>query len=909
MDEMARPIATAQIATGRRRYEIRPDDGGWMLHQELSDMMDAGRITTSKIKANTTIEFGDKEVSDWCVVNNGDISGMCLRMIAPATTEALILETYEHSTGYFGYGPNDATIPFGSVSECWEFQSSADGLHMEQTQKYQWKEVGGVKYPVISCFGIFQDEGLCPNLHFVAGIRRAGMSQDTITWWEAYRQRYDLRSRVYYEEPNNCPRLGTNIGFGDEGYSGVYWNLFIPLRGKPLLEMCSRIPGGGVVRTPVAWTGGDLSAVDTASMSDNGVSYRIGVLGDCICVSEGDWDSGFAYYRPPNVAQPIVASGSIHMTNFPGMMTGWLYPLVPPRTPSHDPWILSEPLDLFGAYAAERTSYRVYGTSLTAQLQTVWPTSPPDWWPSYTKTDTVWFPDLAPDGYTIVGDEMVVTEYEKYAEWPPIGPPGEWPLTPPWDWPSEEQWPPVDESGDLRACPDPVQRADPDLSGGDVTFNYIGVGSDDPQTRLQWRLIANPTIHHPDGADVITYTTPFIEAVQVSQSAAITDNGAPTFSDITAPYQVTVEDELEEQPSSHWYEIEVENNPGAGTNFDVSSLRLGSMVKLWLGTLYKSGTTATDYHGTYVLIQTPRTFSKGTLALTDLYGMICLCDWDFGPMDFREWDLHDAMSMVMNLLGIGSAWYDFEDLGVTLKGKDKWKSDIGDNVGAILTNLAVKGGHRALLRYDPTQDKLVTVCPYCLTKRTAENYLTHQDAGWLSTGCLAADVARAGETGVDKILYAYNPSGVESLDIIQDITVEETALKSGEFANRVTVVGADVRGFPRWYRLTNQDAIGPDTAPGAAYVGWPISHVEQDRGLESASAVRARTWDVYGKMATRHTVLRSVKGSWITDLSPGHVVQVYGAAHQGAHGKKYRVLGVKPNPVEMSTTILAREMV
>jgi hypothetical protein len=62
-------------------------------------------------------------------------------------------------------------------------------------------------------------------------------------------------------------------------------------------------------------------------------------------------------------------------------------------------------------------------------------------------------------------------------------------------------------------------------------------------------------------------------------------------------------------------------------------------------------------------------------------------------------------------------------------------------------------------------------------------------------------------------------------------------------------------------------------------------------------------------MATRHTVLRSVKGSWITDLSPGHVVQVYGAAHQGAHGKKYRVLGVKPNPVEMSTTILAREMV
>jgi len=201
-------------------------------------------------------------------------------------------------------------------------------------------------------------------------------------------------------------------------------------------------------------------------------------------------------------------------------------------------------------------------------------------------------------------------------------------------------------------------------------------------------------------------------------------------------------------------------------------------------------------------------------------------------------------------------------------------------------------------------------CPFAeWTKRTSSDYLTHQDNGWLSTGCLAADIVRAGGTGIDKILYANDPAATETLNIAQAIEVEETALREGEYANRVTVVGADNRGYPRWWRWEHPSAIAPDATLDTQYVGWPISKVERDEGLESISSVYRRSVDLDGKLYGRHTVLRSVKGSWITDLFPGMVIQVYGAARQGADGKNYRVLGVKPNPRDMATTIMAREMV
>jgi hypothetical protein len=338
--------------------------------------------------------------------------------------------------------------------------------------------------------------------------------------------------------------------------------------------------------------------------------------------------------------------------------------------------------------------------------------------------------------------------------------------------------------------------------------------------------------------------------------------------------------------------------------------------------------------GEYIVAAVSRGREKLQVTFADIMAMLALHQWDSGDADFRLWNPAAAVGFILNWAGVPSAGFALEDLGFTLEwsswGSQEWRyrdKQVLDMVADILW----RGQAHCALWYDIHDNTIKSGCPYCRTARTADNYLSHQSNGWNSSGCVVADVARAGAGGVDVVLAASSVfiNGKSINQIFMDGESERSALSRQDYANKITVYGQTPDGQEIAQSWTNQAAIAPTGAITDEYLGWVVSKVVRDTSLQSMTALAARMEELKQAAVEDAFELRNAKTPlqlWMapppypddeehpgapatpTALRGGHVVMIQGGNSQGINELKLRVKSVSHDAGSGYTTFTAREM-
>jgi len=427
--------------------------------------------------------------------------------------------------------------------------------------------------------------------------------------------------------------------------------------------------------------------------------------------------------------------------------------------------------------------------------------------------------------------------------------------------------------------------------------------------------------------DIYTYTTPFIQMVTIWQEPNITDNGALSFTDIDLPYELSLSSELGTS-TSQTYRIVVDNRLALDSDAaeagesPTADLKPGRVVKVVAGWSYTNGYEFTEELGQYQIVVPQRDATLGSFDLTDILGMLALSEWDKGRLSFIGWNPANAIEFLLRLYGIGPDWYDIEDLGLKLfVGQDPsnqtWSWKAGTSIVQILTDLAEKGGRGAAIWYDGSDNKIKTGCKYCRTKRSAFNWYSHQDNGWNSTGCRAADIARVqantGRTdGIDYVIIAgqADASDKTSLNFSEDLVGEIQLLRRGQYANRITVIGQAPDGRPLSAFWRDDDALyeQPDGSLGDKYIGFPVSRVVTDHNLQTQDAVNARLAELAHELgAWPFTIQLTIPMH--TSIKPGYVIKIEGGKALEANGEIFRIQNIQHDVRSGRSEILARHMV
>ncbi|HUX76025.1 MAG TPA: hypothetical protein VMY40_05220, partial [Anaerolineae bacterium] len=355
------PKITVELAESRQReYHIGAGSEGLWVYDDLASLAQAGKLTPSVFPANTLLQFGSQEVSQIIAIDRQHLKGILPRPIYRQPLPAIRGDGtptrrwgVETSTGapdwptaagtvhndfldYYAFTPTD--------TDNWDFTLRQDGLLYDMTQKVAYENDGtniddwvrsevGFNGPEIAEVG--GTWGQAPNPFFTVGFRRQALSELFIGALE------DARAA-----DAATPLCGTTIGWGGmhviiegsgESAEGYYtcpygkWMLYCPLVGKPVLYewVGSDWPWGPDDTShfvPRPWTEGDLSDIKAEDAAEKGYTYHIGTMGHAICVSEGGFDGQgqFAYYLVDDRDEPVVPSGAILVSNFPGQFTCWL---------------------------------------------------------------------------------------------------------------------------------------------------------------------------------------------------------------------------------------------------------------------------------------------------------------------------------------------------------------------------------------------------------------------------------------------------------------------------------------------------------------------------------------------------------------------------------------------------------
>jgi len=797
--------------------------------------------------------------------------------------------------------------------------TAEDGFRTEVCAKFSLYNDGWptyIDYPTRTAINFAPEGGLCPNVFFEVGIRRQAMSEECAAFIE--------------DHPDAMERMqtlaATKIMFGgSEEDKTLKWCLSIPYQGAPALYHIYYDINGKKYFQQCEWTEGSLAEVDARTMATGLHLYKIGVAGDSIIVSDTSFDQSFASYQVKEIGQPIIPAGDIVVDNWPGQCAISLALLRFDLGTGLNAkcWRSGMPV---GRYAAARVAAYGYGFSLKGYEQPsgrlVWPRYRPAWWPEFYTGIR----------FNIEGGEE---EYNIKSEWPPNGPPGEWPAYSPYGWPPEERWPPYDpDTGETRPCPEPVPASFPYISGGGVTLSHWPADAGLTPAYLTWQLEIEPVVYDPGAwGGILSYSTPYVQALSLWQIAKVTtNNDAPGFTDLPPQYVLQGGTDIK-AGNANVYELSIDNRLAVMGTHIGTDVRIGATIKLWGGFVAEDESIACCDMGERVLVEKPRSPRDVSLILADYFAMLNLFQWDLGDLNFRDWPSDAAIRQLLNYAGLATEaehlapvqtgfYFDLEYLGLSLRDDsiegNRWVYQEGDPVGRIIADIAHRGQALASVWHDYETNKITTGCPYCRTKRTPADYLTHLSNGWNSPGCIAADLARATD-GVDVVCTTQGVgiSGAHS-DIIS-IEVEDSALRAGEFANRITTTGHAPDGSKLRLRFTNNDSLWPDDAIGASYLGWPITHVEDDTALRTWGDVFSRQRDLMAKLQDRHQTIRRMKMplSIIYEGSPlvarllraGMVIKVYGMAGMGDEGTKFRVLSAQHIFKDMETSILAREMI
>lgn len=886
------PIVRVALADSRRRrYDINAGDEPFFVYDRLPELAKQGKLTSSYFPENTLMEFGPQRVPHIIPIDRKHLKGVMPRPVyrqpipwprADGTpTRRMGVYTSPGGTEWpdkpIGTVCNDfwdfyTFLPVTGAN--WDFALADDGLLWEMTQKVAYTGDGtDLSDWIVSVVGFAgtQDafglnQGLCPNPFFTAGFRRQSIPPEFLAALAA--------------EPGAVEYCSTQIvwGVNPEIFPEGRWMLHCPLQGKPMLY--ERVLAGhpwvadpDTARwEPRPWTEGDLSEIKAKKAAEEGYSYNIGCMGHAICVSEGGFDAAgdFAYYVAGNLNEPVVPYGEMFIRNWPGQCTFWL------------------DLNVFPTGRIQRWPFAV---------------------PAFRSVD--------------VGSYL-------------------------WGQPFSTVY---------QNATDPVTSALvtselPGVEGMAAELLPLGLYEDmATQGLLRYELLLNAGTY-PVGADpqaeIVTQTPPFVEAVTLFQNPQLTDNGAATFTETDrGVVSLRAEEDLEELSAAH-QELVLTNGmesftpptdelgeplaePAGGWSA-TRDFTPGRQVQL-LGVGWRmknlDGSADSDTvvgMGDYWIVGPRRGARVARFDVTDLMGMVGLAEWD-GETDlnFRGWNAAEAIAFSLEYNGIGPDQYDLEDTGLIVPDDREHCYRRKTNWLKILRSLVDAGGS---LYYDWSDGKIKSGCRYCRAKRTAATLLAHADNAWASSACLATDAARVaggidflavdtpepGEGGAGAAYGMYPADGFEC---------EEATLDPRDFANQIVVVGKYsqqtwAKSGMHWPNMDGWDDIVArwrntasldwnETTPDDDYLGWIISHIENDDSLETEQQVWQRVAELAARLSTRAKKCR-FRVPLLPTLRAGMTTKIQGARYAQCHDLSFRITSVRHDPRGSKTEVRGRQM-
>jgi hypothetical protein len=886
MPSIKKAFANVYLAADqRRRYEVLKGNSGWLFYEVLPTLIKDRLAETSWIQPGTYPEFGNTAESSVIAVDREHLKGILLRplnvYLDEGQTQANFETTATDSTG-------------ADVPDTVDYAPSEDGLG---TDAIGTQTLDNVNEPLT--YNLTYSAAFCPNGFFAAGFKRQATPTE---------KQSEMRAANDYSDAGGC-----SIVFG-----GGKWMLYLPMNGPPQLyegfgvDISNMMPSGFAGYWPACWvarpwTEGQLSNLDAQSLSGNGKLYQIGVMGHAICVTESDFENDFAYYVVPDRAQPIVPAGGILLSSWPGQCVLRLAPL------------------MFQSALVWRYPFFVEDLALDRITGVIWgeqyiPTVVPG----------------SPGGVQLL--YAAVPGYPGYLQWTLEMGPIEYTY---------------DESAAIvSAALDEANQDMADALGSDPPWppNHIAQlqAAIDLITAQLAQVIAATS-------KLTTYSSPFVEALTIYQTPVVTDNGEPTFTEIILPYELGTSADLEAS-TAEVHSLVVDNRPslaqwaqeqGWQAGLWVESahkpatvyFRNGRVVKVEAGIIFDDDSTEITQIGRFHIVDVERGTIHAKVEMTDLLGMLGLARWRHGALCLRGFTAKAAIEFLLQLEGFGPDWYDIEDLGTSLLGgqnpdNDTWTYDEGTVLSDLLAEIVKYGMHNGVLFYDGLTDKLKTGCRYCRVARVAigdGTWAQHQDNGWASSGCLAADAIRlAGTTDeADLVLIAGETAGADLLprwDIAQELTLAEEILREGEYANVVQATGQAPDGRPLSAVLRNEDAIWGPADPGLGYgtlgrvyVGWQIARSEEVRHNVTWAAVAARALEMAAESFPYALVIRQGKMFLKPSLRPGMTCKIKGAeamdgigddaVGETATGRIFRLTRVRRDVRGQRVAFEGREMV
>jgi hypothetical protein len=863
-------------ADQRRRYEVLKGDSGWLFYEVLPTLISDRLVETSWIPAGRYPEFGNEAKSGVIAVDREHLKGILLRPINVYLDEGQTQANLEAS----------AVDSEGNPDGAWDYTPSEDGLG---TDALQTQGLDDADEPLTS--SLVYSGAFCPNGFFSVAFKRQAPLQE---------KQDAMRGDNNYTDAGGC-----SVVFG-----GGKWRLHLPMNGPPQLyeglgvDVSNMSPLGfngywPTTWVPRPWTEGQLTKLDAQALSGQGRVYQIGVMGHAICVTESDFASDFAYYVVPDRAQPIVPAGGILLSSWPGQCVMRLAPL------------------MFEAAIVWRYPFFVEDVALDRIAQVIW--------------GEQYLPTVAPGSPG--GVELLFASV--------VGYPGclQWTLgIEPISYTYSEA------VAEVTLALDAANTAMADAVGGDPPWPADKIAQLQAAIDQITAELARVTV---SGGRLTTYSSPFVEAVTLYQTPVVTDHGEPAFTEILLPYELECAMDLEGS-TAQAYSLIVDNRPSLAQWPETVGkpatvyFRNGRVVKLEAGVKYDDDSEDLVQMGRYHIVSVRRRGTEARVEMTDLLGMLALTKWRHGKLCLRGFTAKAAIEFLLQLEGFGTAWYDIEDLGATLLGgqnpdNETWTYDEGTAVADILAEIARYGMHNGALYYDPLLDQIRTGCRYCRTARTAVgdgNWASHQDNGWASSGCLAADAVRLAGTGeaADLVLVSgetAGPSYLPSFDVAEELEIDEDVLGEGVYANVVQAVGQAPDGRALSAVLRNEDAIWGPADPGSGYgtlgreyVGWQILRSEEVRQATTQAEVNARCLELatesfpYAQVISHCLLpLKPSGGSPLfVPLRPGLTCQVKGgealdALGDSGTGRLFRLTSVRHDVRRQKTSLQARELV
>lgn len=850
--------------TKLRGYEVAKGDEGWLFYDPIPDLAKKQQIASTYMPQSAFLEFGEKDERTVLMLDRQHLKGAILHPYLRLAPQIVGGEASVPDVGWVA-----ENYAFSPEASYWDFTRSESGLFIECTQKYLYppgttqEEIeNGTVGPLTAAMGYRGTEidggyvGMCPNGFFAAGVRRSAVSEEAEAWLER------------------------NLSYSAATYTDIYfganppqqrWCLRVPLVGAPVLYENTHYAGScppgwtwlypnWVVRP---WTDGSLKAVNPARAAKEGLTYRVGAIGHAICVSESSFEDDFAYYvvgedQPidPQEFQPVIPAGPVMIHNWPGQCTMWLDLMMFPEQ------------GILYRYPFETPSYDEERAHI------------------YCNGQPISLPSVS-------GNE--------------IGPPVVAVVDPP-------------------TTPPRVHYAVP-MTRGQYPDEELIVGHELP-------------------GELLTYTTPFLQAVTVYQDAKLTENPVLWTTPQNVPLELTSDMEMGSSAAQH-HRLQLDNRqitnprpPGEaeppGGYIPAGALSPGRDVRLKAGWIYETcDPTAIEpvwqelpvlvQQGVFTVIEPSFDPREGNFDLTDLLGLLNLKKWEWGTLCARGWYVYDFVTWLLRDAGIGPKWTDIEDLQTLIPDDSEratWK--VGTSYARIISECVDRFGHGiiapgsgargkhhvgASLWYDGQANKIKTGCRYCRTKRTVEEWEAHEDNGWASSGCLAADAVRvAGGVDFKMVDTPVEPADYASLFIAKKVQVKVAPLHPDKYANRIVVIGKAPAGYPIYSRWTNETALyhGEGT-PGEEYIGFPVTHIEEDDALVSQELCDARLNQLKQWLSSWPRTV-SITAPLIPDARPGQVLKVTAGQYAGIHGKAFRITGVSHRARSHETGLEAREI-